>query len=135
MLHGSLTRRNGRFSCQFSLFIGVELALRNGARLRFGNIALHVKGGIAELSFRLRELGLRLIQRRLERPRINLKQDIVFVYVRAFAIILLDEIACDLRLYLRIYVPIECGDPLARNLHVFLYYRRDFDSRRPGRLR
>ena len=113
LLHGSLACLDGRFSRQLRLRVGVELALRNRARLRFGNIALYVERGVAELRFRLRELCLCLIQHRLERPRIDLKEHIVFVHEGAFAIVLLDEISGDLRLYLRIHVPIERGNPLA----------------------
>jgi hypothetical protein len=54
-----------------------------------------------------------LIESRLQRARIDLKQDLIFVYLAAFRVILADEIAPDLWLNLGIDESIGNRDPVA----------------------
>ena len=100
----------------------------NGARLREWSVALDVDLGqrklrvrLGELSFGLRELTLGLsdlpfglVERGLEWPGVDLKQDVVFVNQRSLGIHLPDEIAADLWLDVGVDVAVEGGDPVAK---------------------
>jgi|SRR5262245_47226516 len=61
--------------------------------------------GLHELPLRLGLLALRLIERRLERPRINLKQHLPLLDKGPFCIALLEQVARHLRLDHRIDMP------------------------------
>src|SRR5258708_13064587 len=84
------------------LYFVVELALSYGMRLGEGRIALYVDVGQGKLRSRLRQLTLRLIQRCLKRPGINLEQDLPALYDGPFAVILFVHLTGYLSLNLRI---------------------------------
>ena len=70
------------------------IGLRYGhLRFRLGKLRLR----LLQLALSLRELALRLIQRCLEGPRIDLKQQLAFANEGALGIGLLNEVAGDLR--------------------------------------
>ncbi len=113
LLHCGTARCYGRFRGQLHLRVVLELAAGNGIRLGFRDIAFDVEGGVLELCLCLCELGFRLVEHGLKRARIDLKENVVLVNEGAFAIVLFDQVACDLRLDLRIDIPVQRGNPLA----------------------
>src|SRR5581483_8956324 len=90
--------------------------------------------GLRQLTSRLRQLSLRLVERCLKLARIDFEQNLAFVYERAFAIVLLHQIARYLRLNVRIHVAVRRRHPVAVNRHVLLRHRRDQDLWRRRRL-
>lgn len=85
---------------------------------------------LAELPFGLGELTLRLIERGLERPRIYFEKDLAFAHVRAFAIVLKDQVSGNLRLDIGVHVTIECRYPVTVSGNIFPY---DGDHANVGR--
>ena len=63
---------------ELRLNLRIELALGDGPCLGQRRVALDIEAGLAELRLSLGQLRLRLIQGRLERPRINLEQHLAF---------------------------------------------------------
>ncbi len=74
---------------------------------------LHLSLGLSKLSLGLVQLSLRLVERGLERPRIDLKEDLVLVDLAAFGVVLPDEAAGYLRLYLRVHISVGSRHPAA----------------------
>ncbi len=138
-IDGGLGGTNGRLLLRLGLLVVIELALGDGPGLRKRCIALHIDLRQLKLSLRLSDLSLclrhlslrlghlplRLIYDRLKGPRVNLKQNLPFGHDRAFAVLLANQIAADLRLNLRIDVAIESADPFARQRHVGLSHLHD----------
>ena len=119
------------------LNIVVELALGDGTGLGERSIPLDVDLGQTELRLRLKHLTLclgqlafGLIERCLERTRIDLEQDLAFGHLGAFSIILFDQIAVSLGLDLRVDVAVERADPLIGNGHVGWLELNDRDRQR-----
>ncbi len=102
------------------LRFGVELALGDGVRLGERRVALDVDGGELDLRLGLRELALGLVERGLQRTRIDLEEHLALADLAAFAVVLADEVAGDLGLNLRVDEAIGLGDPLAGDGHVLL---------------
>ena len=102
-----LISREQSFGGALRLHFGVELALRNRARVSQRRIALHVDLRQHQLSLVLRQfpfrlrvlreclrpLAFHLIERRLKRARIDFEKNIAFVNKRPFAIVLPDQVA------------------------------------------
>ena len=85
----------------------------------------------------LRELSLGLIESGLKRARVDFEKHVIFVDERAFAVVLLYEIAGDLGLDVGVNGAIEGGDPIAVDRDVLLLNRNNNDierARRRGRL-
>ena len=95
------------------LQIVVQLRPRDGARFRQRRIALGVDLGQLQICLRLGQLALGLVERCLEGPGIDLIQDLPLAHLRAFFVVLPDQIAGDLGLDLRVDIAIEIGHPLA----------------------
>src|SRR5580693_6601700 len=96
----SLRRGNGRIRLFGRLLVGIQLALRNRSGPRERSITLQVdlcevalSLRLGKLSFRLRNLGFRLIDSSLKWTRVNLKEDLVLSDRRAFPVLLADQIA------------------------------------------
>jgi hypothetical protein len=110
-----------------------KLALRNGIRLGFGNVAFDVERGVVELRFCLCELGFRLIEHGLKRTRVDLKEHVVLVNEGAFPKILLDQVPADLRLDLRIHISVERRYPFAMDADIRFDHTYDLYLRGPRR--
>ena len=130
LLDVRLGRQNRCLGAKLRLNFRIELALRDCARFGQRRVALDIEAGLAELCLRLRQLRLRLIERRLQRPRIDLKEHVAFPYDRSFPVVLLDDVAGDSRLYLRVHVSVQRGHPVAVDRSVALNDRGDFHSGR-----
>ncbi len=115
-LYGRLRRLDRCLCRQIRLDVVVELALRDRARLGERPIARDIALGLSELGLRLRKLRFRLRERCLEGTRIDLEQHITFAHTCAFAVRARNEIAAHLRANFGIDEPVECGNPLARDL-------------------
>lgn len=76
--------------------------------------------GLIQLPLRLRELAAHLIQRRLERPWIDLEQELAFPNEAAFGIRLADQIAGHLGFDIGVDEPVQRPDPLRVNRHILL---------------
>ncbi len=85
-----------------------------------GERSVAVDVNLCELKLRLRladgalclaELTLRLRQRGLEGTRVDLEEDLAFLYDGAFAVVLLDEVAGDLRLDVGVDEAVERANP------------------------
>src|SRR3984885_14690404 len=133
LLHRGAACGHGRFGGQLRLRVSLELASRNGIRLGFRDVATDVERGIAELCLCLCELRLRLVQHGLEWTRIDLKEHVVLMDQGTFPIILLDQVPADLRLNLRVDIPIERRHPLAIDADVPLDHPCDLPLRRSPR--
>ena len=115
----------------------VHLLMRDRILLVQGHVArqirlgLGIEGGVlGELALRLGELALCLIERSLQGAGINFKEDLPFVDLAAFFVILANEITGDLRLNLCVYVTVRGGDPFANQWHVLLLRRGDLNRKR-----
>ncbi len=77
------------------LALGVELLRGNGVLGDQGPVPLEIHAGVAEQRLVTRELALRLRQLHLERPRIDLGQEVAGVDVLPFLERHLDQLAVD----------------------------------------
>ena len=116
--HSCLRRLHRCFRLSLLLDLVVELASGNRMRLRQRRVAIHVDLRERKLRLRLPKLALCLFKRRLKRPRIDLEQYLALFHLRAFAIILADQVAVRLWLYLSIHVAVECAHPFAGQRHI-----------------
>src|SRR5258708_12603489 len=82
--HLSFCGLNRRFRRLISLYIVVQLALRNGALSSQWSISVDIHFGLAELCLSLCELGIRLIEQSLKRTRINFKKKLALADKRTF---------------------------------------------------
>ena len=130
LFDGSLVRLDSSLSRELGVGVIVQLALRNGVRLRLGNIPLHIQLSGAELRLGLGKLGFGLIQHGLKRTGINLKQHIALVNQGTFAIVLLNEVPRHLGLDLGVDVAVQRRDPFAVEGDVLLYNLGDLHHRR-----
>src|SRR5258708_6935957 len=103
------------------LFLVVELTLGYCSRLRQRSISLQIDLGEALLRLCLRKLALRLlylrvrlVHGRLKGTWVNLKENLIPGYRRAFTVILGDQVSTHVRLYLNVHKTIQCTDPSAR---------------------
>ena len=71
------------------------------------------------------ELPFGLIEHRLKRPRIDLKQQLSFLDERAFGVVLREQIAGHLRLDLGVDHPVERADPFAVDRNILLLHVYD----------
>ena len=104
-------------------------------RARFGQwrVTLDIQAGLAELCLGLRQLRLRLIEGRLQRPRIDLKEHVAFPDDGSFPVVLFDDVPGDSRLNLRVHVSVERGHPVAVDRRVALNDRRRLPPRAVAR--
>ena len=70
---------------------------------------------------------------RPEGPRIDLEEHLAFPDHRSFPVVLLDDVAGDSRLYLRVHVSVQRGDPVAVDRRVALNDGSDFHGWRRRR--
>ena len=84
-----------------------------------------LRGGVC-----LKKRRLRLGQRRLERPPIDLKKDVVLFHQLTFLIVLRDEITLDPRLNRRVHRGIQLADVLVIDRRVLLLHLGDENLRR-----
>lgn len=80
---------------------------------------------LGELAAGLCELSLGLVDDGLKRARVDFEENVVLVDERAFAVILLYEVAGDLGLNVGIDVAIESSDPIAVDGDILLLDRDD----------
>jgi hypothetical protein len=111
---------NGGIRLFGRLPVGIKLALRNGACPRERSIALQVDLCEAALSLRLGELSFRLLNLCLclidsgpKCTRVDLKENLILGDRRTFPVILADQIPAYLRLNLRVDKSIESAGPIA----------------------
>ena len=76
------------------------------------------------------ELRLGLIENRLKGTRVNFEENVAFANGSAFLVGLLDDVAGDLRLNLRVDVAVERGDPFADDWDISLLDGSHLDVRR-----
>ncbi len=130
LLDVRLCRQDRCLGATLHLNFGIELALRDCARFGQRRVALDIEAGLAELCLGLRQLRVRLIERRLQRPRIDLKEHVALPYDGTFPVVLFDDVPGDSRLNLRVHVSVERGHPVAVDRGVALNDRGDFHSGR-----
>jgi hypothetical protein len=132
----------------------VEVLLGDGLLLRERDVAVLVELGLGLIRFRhqdlrlcLRELRLRLralpvglsqsteslIERCLERPRIDFEKQLTLGDERTLGVILFEQVAGNLRLDFRVEKAIERSNPLAVDGDVLLLDRRHLDNGRSRR--
>src|SRR5580658_9776084 len=129
LFYGRLVGLDGGFRRAERLSVGIQLALRNGMRFRFGNITLYVQLGVRHLRLSLRQLPFGLVKHGLEWTGIDLKEELIFFDESPFTIILSNQVTGHLRLNLRIDVPFERSYPLALYRDILLNDRCDLDHR------
>jgi len=78
----------------------------------------------------LRQLGPRLVQHRLKRARIDLKEQLALLHERTLFVRLLEKVTRHLRFNVGVDEAIQSADPFAIDRDVFLLYFRDFHGRR-----
>ena len=100
--HCRLGRLHSGFGLRLLLDFVVQLAPRNRARFGQWRVAVHVDRRERQLCLGLPELPFGLVQCRLKRTRIDLEQNLALFDLRAFAVILADQISVGLRLDLRV---------------------------------
>ena len=83
---------------------------------------------IGERSRGLSQLPLGLVECCLKRTWVNLEEQLAFLDIRTFLIALPEQITCDLRPDVGIDQPVECADPLAKDLDILLH---DLNRRHP----
>jgi len=88
-------------------------------------IAFHIDTG--KLKLPLSELSLRLLEGGLKRSRIDLKQNLALLNLRAFYIGLLDHVAAYLWLNLSIDITLQSANPFPNERNVLLRRRRHGD--------
>ena len=122
---GGLGGANPGPGLQRLLFVIVQLTLRNRPLLGQGGVTAHVDLGepllclsLAELTLRLPELPLRLLQRVLEGSRVNLKQHLPLRNRRSFTVQLPYQVSTHLRLDLCVHKAIQRSDPLSLERNV-----------------
>ena len=111
---------------EFRLDLRIKLALSDGSRLRQRRVSLDIEPRLAKLRLRLRELALCLIECGLERTRVDLKEYIALSHNRSFFVVLPDDVPGNVRLDLRVYVPVQYCHPFAVDRRVLLHNRGDF---------
>ena len=77
---------------------------------------------LPQLSLGLSNLALRLFNHSLERPGIDLEENLPLGHLRAFTIKLAHQVAADLRLNLGIDIAIQRANPLACHGHIGLLH-------------
>jgi len=132
---GGLIGLHLRFAGEIRLHSVVEGFLAQRLFLGQRRVTLYVQLGLGELRLVLREFRLGLIQRGLERARINLKQQIALRDLAALRVVLRQQVAGDLRADLRVHVSIQRADPLLEDRHIPRGKRDDLHLRRPRRRR
>ena len=117
------------------LCLGVELALRDGVLRGEGCVAVYVN--LRELQLRLSltdgslgltELAFGLFQRGLEGTRVDLEEDLALLNDGALAVVLLEEVAGDLRLDVRVDVAVQSADPFVGDGDIGLLDGDDVDG-------
>src|SRR5436190_3728845 len=122
---------------EIGLVGGVVFLLADGVFFCQRRVTLDVPGGSALFSLILCEFGFGLIEGGLEWAGVNLKKEVARLYRFAFAVVLLQKIADDLRVNLSVYQSVERPNPFLVNRSVawldgrHQYFRR---RRRWGRL-
>jgi hypothetical protein len=124
-----LCRLDGCLRRVMGAHVVVELTLRNRALLRQRAVAGEIALSLCELRAALREVRARLRQRALERPPVDLEEDIPPPDPCALAVVALDQVSGHLRPDLGVDVAIEGGEPLASDLDAFGRHGHDADGR------
>ena len=114
----------------------VEILLARRLLFRQWLVALDVEFGpalhrccVCERSLRLRKLTLRLIERCLKRPRIDLEKELAMPDKSPFLITLLQQVATHLRPDVRIDQPVKRANPVPINRNILFLNRSHFDIR------
>ena len=115
---------------EFRLDLGIELASRDRSRFRQRLVSLDIEAGLAKLRPRLGELRLRLVERRLERTRVDLEEDVPFEDDASFPVRLPDDVPGNAGLDLRVHESVQRRHPFAIDRRVLLHDCGDFDVRR-----
>ena len=111
----------------------VQFLLADGLFLRERRVALHVQFRFAQLGLVLLEFGLGLVQGGLKRARVNLKQQIAFLHLAAFGVILRQQITGYLRVDLRVHIAVERANPFLKYGDIRRRHRDDLNFRRRRR--
>src|SRR5580692_257017 len=104
----------------------IEVLLAGGLLFRQWLVALDIKLGAALYCLRVGQSGLclgklaiRLIERCLKRPRVDLEKKLPGFDKRAFLIALLEQVACNLGADVGIHQPIKSANPFRINWNIF----------------
>src|SRR2546422_10701324 len=89
--------------------------------------SLHVQVRLSKLRLSLRELRLCLIEHCFKRPRIDSEEYLVLTDQRAFLVVLLDQVAGNLRLDLRVHKAIQGRNPFVIDGDVSLNHSDNLD--------
>ncbi len=125
-----LRRDRRRFGLQVRLHSVVIFFLADGLVLHQWTVAFYVELRLAQSGLSLGEQTFGLVEHRLERTRVNLKQQIAFLDRVALAIVLGLKIASDLRANLRIHQSVQRTDPFMKDGHIGLRYGGNLHHRR-----
>ena len=113
LFHFRLCGSNGCPRSEFSLYLVIELTLRDRSGFRERRVAFNVEFGFAELRLSLRLLRFRLIEGGFERARSISKRSCPLRTDRSFFVILANEVPGDARLDFGVHEAIKCCHPLA----------------------
>ena len=91
LLDSRLIGLNCGFRAESLLPVSFKLHFRNGVRLGLGNVPVYVQRVLPERRLRFGKLTFCLIQCGLKGARIDLKQNLILMNVRSFAIVLPDD--------------------------------------------
>ena len=109
---------------ELGLDFGIQLCLGNSfLRYQWG-ITVYVQSALCQQGFCLGKFSLGAVESRLERPWVNLEQHLTLMNYRTFLIVLADDIARNLGMYLSIHISIEGCHPLVVDRHVALDWLR-----------
>ncbi len=86
--------------------------------------------GLDELTFGARQIAFGLIERRLERPRINLKEQLPFPDKGTLDVVLLHQVTRDLGFDVGVDHPVQGADPFAVDRNGSRFDPGDLDDRR-----
>ena len=134
-IDGRLRRLDGGQRRQIGLDVVVELTLRDRALLGQRAVTGQVALGLPELRLRLAQSRLRLRERHVEGPRIDLEEHLALLDEAAFLVLATHEVARHLRPNLGVDEAVERRDPLGRERDLLERNRDDAQFRRRWRCR
>jgi hypothetical protein len=120
---------------------GVPVDIELGSYLigfRYGQLCFGLREpclGLRQLPVGLCELALALLDNGLERPRIDLKKQLPFLYEGAFRVVLLQQVAGHLSLDVGVDESVQRADPFTVDRDILLLDLYHFHGRRIGSLR
>ena len=125
LIDGGLGGLNVGLGAQVGRLRVIEVLAADGPLGDQRGVPLDVHLGLAEVGLGLGQAALGLVERRLQRPRVDVEQIVALVHEVAFVVVVRQEVAGDLGPDLRVNVAVEGADPVPVDGHVALGHRGD----------